>query len=442
MLNRLLIIFCASTLPMLGATHYVLASAAGNGGGSDWTNACTDFKGSCAISSLVRGDIYYVGAGTYTAGTTGGTAINWNTPDSGTLTITIQHATVADHGTSVGWSDSFAAQSTIPRENDFNTDYWVFNGAIGDYTSGGSSSYGFSVPYGVGNVGFNLNGTNITLSYADCYGYTGTGDYNYPSQSKCVTPNNNNWYVGHFSMHGCESCLQSSAGSGWTVEYSYIYNSRSISGNFHNNIFYCSGATNGTFRYNQIWDYNAEGFFLTGFQGNDANIAIYGNVFADDGTQSNFPRGVELRQDYNYSGVLIYNNTFATLNDGGISDLVAGTANTCSGCQAINNIGYNAGLGQGNEFTSETNTDTTTSPFVDVSEDRASLPLFGRNYKLTVALAGASLSSPYNLDMNGNSRGADGVFDQGAYEFLASSPGTAGTAATGKISIVGTVSMH
>src|SRR5215470_3950389 len=42
------------------ANHYVRAGATGSGTGADWTNAFTDLP-----ASLVRGDLYYVAAGTY-----------------------------------------------------------------------------------------------------------------------------------------------------------------------------------------------------------------------------------------------------------------------------------------------------------------------------------------------------------------------------------------
>jgi hypothetical protein len=91
-------------LPAGATNHYVRQGASGNG--SDWTNACGDFTGSCAASSLVRGDTYYVAGGTYTAKT-------WNTPASGTSVITIKKAIVADHGTATGWNDAYAAQATF-----------------------------------------------------------------------------------------------------------------------------------------------------------------------------------------------------------------------------------------------------------------------------------------------------------------------------------------
>src|SRR3989338_753419 len=47
------------------ANHYVRSGATGSGSGSDWANACADFTGSCAVASLVRGEVYYVATGTY-----------------------------------------------------------------------------------------------------------------------------------------------------------------------------------------------------------------------------------------------------------------------------------------------------------------------------------------------------------------------------------------
>jgi hypothetical protein len=418
----LLLIF----LPASAANHYVRQGATGNG--SDWTNACGDFTGSCAVSSLVRGDTYYVGAGSYTSKT-------WNTPDSGTLVITIKKATTADHGTDTGWNSAYAAQATFTERNDIETDYWVFDGQVGDYATGGIGSYGFKEQYSVGDyagcgssggttgAGFLLCGSNVTIRYVDCSGYAGTGDYNYPGQAKCIEAyQGNNWTVSHVAMHGCESCLQGGQNN-WVVEYSYMYNSRSISTNFHNNIYYLGGGSGGIFRYNKAWDYNSEGVFLT--EGPLSNIYIYGNVFASDGTQSGYPRGVELRQDFSYTNVFMYNNTFYNLNDGAINDLTGSTGNTCTGCYAWNNLAVLTGYSFSASAVNQSNnvSDSTTSRFLSVS------PLYTADFHLKSATTnGSTLSSTlpasctvgvncYNIDPDGKTRGADGTWDVGAYEY-------------------------
>src|SRR5271166_2850 len=78
----------ASGLPAEAANHYIRSGASGSGTGADWTYACKGFSGACAVGSLVRGDTYYVGAGSYPG-------ITFNTPDSGTSLISIIGATAA-----------------------------------------------------------------------------------------------------------------------------------------------------------------------------------------------------------------------------------------------------------------------------------------------------------------------------------------------------------
>ncbi|MGZ3805075.1 MAG: hypothetical protein ACXVB4_12745, partial [Pseudobdellovibrionaceae bacterium] len=52
-------------------------------------------------------------------------------------------------------------------------------------------------------------------------------------------------------------------------------------------------------------------------------------------------------------------------------------------------------------------------PFVNVAGNDLRL--------LTATSAGTILSSPYNMDLNGNVRGADGIWDRGALEFVSNS---------------------
>jgi hypothetical protein len=101
----------------LAANHYVRAGASGNGNGSDWTNACPEFTGWCAVSSLVRGDTYYVADGNYASG-------SFNTPASGTSIITIKKATSSDHGTDSGWSSTYGDGPATFSSVSFSSSYW------------------------------------------------------------------------------------------------------------------------------------------------------------------------------------------------------------------------------------------------------------------------------------------------------------------------------
>jgi hypothetical protein len=125
-----------------------------------------------------------------------------------------------------------------------------------------------------------------------------------------------------------------------------------------------------------------------------------------------------VRADFNYSNLLFYNNTFYNLNDGAILDSTQSSGNTCSGCQAINNLAVLTGYNLGPEFTNTNNVeDSTTSRFVSVT------PLYGANFHLTTnTAAGTTLAAPYNMDMNGNTRGGGGAaWSVGAYQYVSSS---------------------
>src|SRR5688500_15956381 len=82
------------------ADHYIRQGATGNGSGNDWANACPGFTGACAVSSMVRGDIYWVADGSY-----GNLTLDRGA--SGSLAITVKKATPAVHGANTGWADSF-----------------------------------------------------------------------------------------------------------------------------------------------------------------------------------------------------------------------------------------------------------------------------------------------------------------------------------------------
>ena len=380
--------------------RYVRQGASGNGSGADWTNACTDFVGSCAVSSLIRGATYYVADGSYPGRT-------WDRPTSGTSVITIKKALPTDHGTNNGWSDAFGdGQVVFNGVNNVTSGYWLFDGQKGDYLAGGIGSYGFKFDFSEGQVAITNRGDFNTFRYIDFDGITTTGNYNYTGEAKALGAYaGNNWTLSHCALHGGESLIQG-GGNNWVVEYSYLYNSRSIASNFHANVFYASQINGGVFRYNRIWDYNSEGLFFTGFDGPVSNVKVYGNVFFTDGTTAS-PRGIEMRQDYGYTNIQIYNNTFARLGVGGILNRSPETGNVCSGCIARNNISYQAGNTL-TGMTQDNNTDDNTNRFRN---------LVSGDFTLTSALAGTALGSEFNTDVNGTLRGFDGVWDRGAYEF-------------------------
>ena len=108
--------------------HYVRAGAAGDG--SDWTSALPSVP-----AVLVRGHVYFLAAGDYGSIELG---------DAGSEPITIIKATAANHGTSVGWQDAYAAPARF-------TGIWIHasNYVVDGSTGGGpglwASNFGITV---------------------------------------------------------------------------------------------------------------------------------------------------------------------------------------------------------------------------------------------------------------------------------------------------------
>jgi len=180
-----------------------------------------------------------------------------------------------------------------------------------------------------------------------------------------------------------------------------------------------------TMRYNLFEDLSETGSIT---QVNDAagerisNLSIYGNVFwqsglGNVGTNYVFHLG---RSNTTYSNIKIYNNTFLNHTGSAIYYFIGQTG---SGNEIKNNIYYNNRqinapfASSYNYYNSNTSNPSETggqiatgNPFVNTAN---------RDFHLKSATnTGATLSSPYNIDPDGKTRGLDGVWDRGAYEFV------------------------
>lgn len=440
------------------ASHFVRSGATGSGSGVDWTNAFTDLP-----SSLIRGDLYYVAAGTYKPHL-------FNDPDSGTSTIEVRAATVADHGTPTGWSDAFAGQATFAAGNstpngaifEFRADYYVINGQVRgtDWQSGyglhlsdtGKNASEAVVLIGNNNPAF---AHDITLSFVDVEGSHSqndtfneqgiealNGSFNLTFQFSYIHDFGNT----NFLMRG--PALQSGMGTGNNIMIQDNWIARDFSSpTHHGEACACSeGMKNFTIRYNYFEDIEGTAFIATpsglGFNtGNTGNGPwnIYGNIFFFKTARTGCGVGAAFQFfDVTFTGdVNIYNNTFANINsticsnNGSAGFLIQASPpanlqhlnvqnnlwfngdafpanNTCSTCTGVtwNSNAYFAT----NVSDSDNNKQVGSSnPFLGSASD---------NFRLAAATAaGLSLPAPYNTDLDGTTRGGDGVWDRGAFEF-------------------------
>jgi hypothetical protein len=438
------VFFFAVAAPLPGANHYVRAGATGSGNGSDWTNACTWFVGSCAPSSLVRGDTYYVASGTYNTAT-----VNFNTPESGSSVITIKKATVADHGTSTGWSDSFASGPAKIVEDasqnsviNFGSGYWVFDGQTGGGPGSWKTGFGFYVnTTRVSNpapgIGTNDNITGqITVRHVEVEGDHGDGDGSGAANNDGISAGlTNNITFSHMYIHDQGRCSIFWRASNSTIQYSWMARNESTAGEHSEGASIWSGigtkVSNLTFAYDVWEDIEGTGIIVATIDG----MQVYGNVFFTTSAY-NLSRGglgngsvttwtaasCQSGCGPNSEGatsVKVYNCTFAELaGAGGIRFPNTLSANNEALNNLLLNIGavdwtlvgthdYNWFFNSGPQSESHMQTGIAV-PFVSEATEDFHL--------LSHTNSGTPLSSPFNLDPDGNVRGASGIWDRGAYQ--------------------------
>jgi hypothetical protein len=440
-----------------GASHaanrYVRAGATGSGSGVDWTNACTDFVGICAASNLVRGDTYFVAAGMYGSRT-------FSTPISGTLTITIKKATVTDHGTDVGWQDSFASGQAVFRGIiQFTSDYWIFDGVgRSDLFSG----HGFKVDKQLapdsnpaifigdpssGQTGIPAN--HLVFRYVEVNGsHDRTDTYKDTGITAIFTPQTD-VKIQYSWIHDPGSVpIKLTAADNFVFEYNAIARNFS-SPSFHSEGIAVGCSTNLIVRFNHFED--IEGTALIGAAGcnvvRSSNWYFYGNIFLRNPGNPFKIGGVgagifDFISNKIDGELFIFNNSIVNINlgadQGGPARMFnANTDAVLNNLQVRNNLWFN-GTDMDNSSSScsvcvsytwshnayfDTTSPADTSPNKQAGVGSPFVNLPSKNFHLTLPTQdGFALQPPFNVDPAGRIRGADLVADRGAFEFIRPSP--------------------
>ena len=413
------------------ANRFVRSGASGAQDGSDWNNAYSSLP-----ATLNRGDVYYIAAGSYPGRTFG-------TTTSGTTPITIKKATVADHGTSTGWSDTYGVgQASFSGGFIFTSSYWIVDGQTGGGAANTwAGAFGFKVTEtndgsAVISTGRNASGVfvtadNITVSHVDLMGKgsvsSSGGSY---SNDGLAIYGSSNVTLSYFRMAGIGRCPFFVSPRNLVVEHGWVqsYNGSSTVHSEVASIWGFAGSVGDvTFRNNLFTDIRSTGGLMwDNASNNSAKLNVYGNVFYK-------PAGATWEQANGVIGgwtggggeefrnATVYNNTFINVDQPSLSVL----PNVYSNNIAYNNLFYNSNSPDFSKFAnhdynhfinaggthSESNGTSAASgdPFVN---------FVGLDFRLKAgSAAGMSLQAPFNTDPFGKVRGADGTFDRGAYEF-------------------------
>ena len=436
------------------ANKYLRAGASGSGSGDDWTNAYTTLA--ALESGLARGDTGYVADGTYGGAT-------FNTALSGTTLITIKKATVADHGTSTGWDNAYGDGQAVLGKLQFDTGYWTLDGQS---RSGIRSGYGFKVDgntspstancIGIGSTA-PASAHNVTLRYVEVHGSgedPGSDTYNDPN---VYATRSNNLTIEYCWLHdnGIKNVMflgvdGDNRASNLLVQHCVIEKNNSTAAN-HGEGFQLAFTNGVVIRHNILSDMEGTTYIGTPYASShsNGNLEIYGNVFLRESTPSREDPGhgpISL-WDCSWGDVSIYNNTFINFNGTTVNlvgDGVIAHTTTVANLYFRNNlfvdcinINETSCIATGGSvtgtFTWSHNAYWNCTSVTDADANRQNLgsdPLPNwetGTYTLTAATtAGATLASPYDTDPAGVTRGADGTWDRGAYEYSATSDTGAG----------------
>lgn len=392
---------------------YVRLDASGANNGLDWGNAWSSLsviEWGDGIGKLGPGDTLWIAGGEY-----GSLVVKGGGATGARLLIKRASAKSNRCFSAKGWQPHFDSQVILSSIIINKGSYLTIDGVVDS---------GILVRFGDGEIGVKFrDGSDFAeLKHLEIAGPAGSVPYYYQKRTTgiYIVPWNGRYVershslqISHSSIHGAETLIQAADLISPIIEHCNFYDSVKLEPSIvHPNVLYIERSNDGVFRYNEVWNMQAEGIlFATGIQ---TGWKIYGNIFRDSYAGS-CGRGIETHPAQSHGSHEIYNNTFVNLWMG------VRLAGVISGSKVFNNIfwkvkansfgiaahDYNYYDGPSKE---SHGIQSLKDPFINYSE---------KDYRIkhlsSAAGNGQPLPVEFSLDKFGNNLGAMGKWDIGAY---------------------------
>lgn len=422
-------ILCLMAFPLLAANHYIVSGGTGTKDGSDFNNAFS----SIPASAMVRGDVYFVAAGTYSSNG----VVNFATAASGSTYCFIR-AVNASNSAVAGYSSGYIGTAHFTNTTSqgsctlLNMNYLDIDGITGT---------GTNLTYG---IHFGCNSTTDGPAAVQV-------DYNTPLSSnprnvfyRHVEMNNAAWgnsngsrvwdaqaagctniWIDHCYLHGGRVSVSMGGATNCGVINSYLFDVGSDDGALHCAMFTITDSLNYWISNNVCA--NMLGSANTCYvepQGNPVNFYVIANIFKATSASESTDLGIVAMTSTDVAtGLYVVGNTCYGLHSS-LNGVYGG--NFGSTVYVTNNIFQNM-VGSPATFANCTGTGNNITnnsvSFADAANG---------NFHLSAnTAAGTALGSPYNVDPDGVTRGSGGQdYSIGAYQFVAASAAVWGTTLT------------
>jgi hypothetical protein len=438
---RLTIVLVAMFLGSLDASAanwYVEKTASGSNNGTSWTNAWNELS-AINWSSVACGDTVWLGGGTYTSSL----AVSKTCTSANPLTIKRVLSTDTVPVAAAGWNSSF--DSTVIMSNGeiaMGGAYWTVDGRVGTSTA---NNFGISLRETGGNYGIQLaNGASanhLTFSHIEVFGPACVTSQNCTSDTHALDFRNfsgsaDTIMVDHCWFHRESELLWLGGGnvSNLTIQYTQIDTSATTTDE-HSDIMYIAGkVTNLTFAYDRIYGSDNDGMLYES-GGTYNGIYMYGNMY-----YYNMGQIIVFKSGSSFSNVYLYNNVFqwdgsfnapsgnnwqsffnwlSSPTNGAVENNVfEGVTGGAWGGMTADYNAYSSDIGK-QDSGAHSFTYSKGTQFVNVPN---SANPSAADFHLTAAGAtafqkGVALGAPYNQDPDGNTRGSNGNWYIGAYQY-------------------------